>query len=207
MTVENKNRTGILGIAAVVGVILLAVYVAFASGWIKAGLGNRAGGMLSDSVNTGNPALEGIIAARQSWDPQFTSWYGRAVEDFTVEGLDGKELKLSDYAGKSVIVVLWATWCPGCVAEIPHLIDLRKTYPADKLEIIAISNESAGTLKSFAESRSINYTVATLSGRLPKPFRDADSIPSSFFISAEGKLKVSAVGVVPVADAVKIIEL
>ena len=54
----------------------------------------------------------------------------------------------------------------------------------------------------MAESKGINYTVASLGGNpLPEPFANVTSIPTSFFIDPEGKIKFAAVGLVPLADA------
>jgi peroxiredoxin len=72
----------------------------------------------------------------------------------------------------------------------------------DKLAILAISNEEPEHLKHFAESKGINYTVASLGDNpLPEPFANVTSIPTSFFIDPEGKIKFAAVGLVPLADA------
>jgi cytochrome c-type biogenesis protein len=129
------------------------------------------------------------------------------VPDFTVTDIDGTTHRLSDYQGKGLVLVFWATWCPACNTEIPHLIELRKMYPDDELTILAISNESREPLKSFAEAKGINYTVAVPEGRaLPEPFSNVRSIPTTFFIGRDGTLTVAALGVVPVEQAKAIIE-
>ncbi len=152
-----------------------------------------------------NANLEQIIAARRTWDVDFVSWVGRPVADFSVRDTTGAEHKLSDYRGKDVVVVFWATWCPACNMEIPHLIKLRDTLGPDKLQILAISNEPVDVLKAFVDSKNINYAVATANSPLPAPLNRVRGIPASFFIDPDGKLKLAAVGVVSLEEDLAII--
>jgi len=85
--------------------------------------------------------LEDVIRSASGWGPAYESWRGKEAPDFTLRDLDGKVHKLSDYRGKDVMLVFWATWCPPCMMEIPHLIALRNRVGADKLAILAITNE------------------------------------------------------------------
>ena len=120
----------------------------------------------------------------------FSQWFGKSAPDFTVTDIEGKQHSLSDYIGKNVLVVFWATWCPPCRVEIPHLIELRKQESEDDLAIIAISNEGPEELKNFAEKKQINYTVATVGNSvIPSPFIDVQYIPTSFFIDSKGRIK------------------
>lgn len=153
-------------------------------------------------------SLKQFAGFQSSWDVAFTSSFGREVPDFSIESIDGKTHKLSDYLGSNVMIVFWATWCPPCNLEIPHLIELKNTFSKDKLTILAISKENPEHLKDFAKSKDINYTIATSSGNsLPEPFSKVSSIPTIFFIDAEGKIKFAAVGLVPMTDAMKIMEI
>ena len=114
--------------------------------------------------------LENIVDSAQTWGADFQSWYGKQSPDFTFTDINGKSHSLSDYRGKNVLVVFWATWCPPCNEEIPNLIELRKKHPEDELEIIAISDESPEQLKGFVKTKGINYNVVSQSGMLPEPF-------------------------------------
>jgi peroxiredoxin len=144
---------------------------------------------------------EHITQPQKTWDEAFTSSFGTEAADFVVEDIEGRTHKLGDYHGRNVVVVFWATWCPACNLEIPHLIELRKMLAKDKLGILAISNEEPEHLKNFAASKNINYTIATLGGPLPEPFASVTSIPTTFFIDPEGKIKFAAVGVVSLEHA------
>ena len=70
--------------------------------------------------------------------------------DFTLPDLDGKQVSLSDFRGKWVIVNYWATWCPPCLEEIPGLVDLYDNN-RDKLVVLGIDHEE-GVLSDDAVS-------------------------------------------------------
>lgn len=152
-------------------------------------------------------SLEDVIKSRRTWDVAFPAWSGRTAPDFTVKDIDGVEHKLSEYRGRNVMVVFWATWCPACNVEIPHLIKLRKQFERDDLVILAISNETTEQLKRFAAAKEINYTVVPLGESvLPAPFAEVESIPTNFFIDKNGNIKLAALGLVSLEDAVALLK-
>ena len=147
-------------------------------------------------------SLNNVIRSARSWRPAYTPWYGKTAPDFTLTDLAGKEHKLSDYRGKDVMLVFWATWCKYCIPEIPHLIELRNTVSEDKLAILAISYitiwppNTTEIVKNFVErNKKINYTVFSADvSDMPAPYNQVTGIPCSFFINAEGKIKLATVG-------------
>lgn len=151
-------------------------------------------------------SLKKVIDAAQTWDPSFDQWWGKIAPDFTLTDIEGNVHKLSNYRGKDVVVVFWATWCGSCKLEIPHLKELRDKLPGERLAILSISNEPPALLKGFAEKQGINYTVLSSSGDLPGPFGEVEFIPGSFFIDPEGRFKLAATGLVPTADAEAIVQ-
>ena len=166
------------------------------------------GGWFAQSQTAPDKNHERLPKSHGQWDVAFTSSFGKEAPDFTIEDIEGKTHRLSDYRGRNVIVVFWATWCPPCNLEVPHLIELRKTIAKDKLTILAISNEEPERLKNFVESKGINYTVASLGGKtLPEPFANVSAIPTTFFIGPNGKIKFAAMGVMSVADAKTIMDI
>ena len=52
----------------------------------------------------------------------------KANLNFTLKDLNGRNVKLSDYRGKVLLLDFWATWCVPCKVEIPAFVDLYKTY-------------------------------------------------------------------------------
>lgn len=146
-------------------------------------------------ANRPKMGLNDIIKTARTWRPAYTSWYGKAAPDFILTDIAGKQHKLSDYRGKSVLIVFWATWCAPCTREIPHLIALRNIIAEGKLAILAISSENPALVKRFVAQKKINYTVLSFSGVLPTPFNLVRAIPCSFFIDPEGKIKLATTGV------------
>ena len=121
--------------------------------------------------------------------------FGTKMPDFTVTTLSGEDVSLSSLAGKNVMFVFWATWCPPCRDEIPYIIRLREEIAADKLEIIAFSSERQAVVSDFVAASDINYKVAIGNPQsLPEPFNRVRALPTIFFIDPQGRLKIAVEG-------------
>ena len=115
-------------------------------------------------------ACRTMIKAAAEVVPAFEDWRGKPAPDFTLTDIEGKPHKLSDYRGRNVVVVFWATWCGPCKLEVPHLKGLQESYSKDKLAILAISEEPVALVKTFVQEQGITYTVLTSPGDLAAPF-------------------------------------
>lgn len=187
----------------VIGVVAVGVVGAFMIVRNYSGVPDSASGAGRKAVIS----LDDVIKRRKTWEVGFQASFGKPAPDFTITDIKGVEHKLSEYRGRDVMVVFWATWCPPCKMEIPHLIKLRNTLSEDKLAILALSNESAEHLKHFAASSGINYSLASLSGTaLPQPFANVQSIPTTFFIGKDGTIKLAAVGLMSLEESRAIIQ-
>ena len=120
-------------------------------------------------------------------------WEGVQAPDITVTTLDGQTIQLSQLKGKRVVLDFWAAWCPPCVREIPHFIRLFSQTSRDKLVIVGISDEKAGTLRTFIKEKGINYPIGSATN-LPSPYADIQSIPTTFYIDRQGVIQTVAVG-------------
>ena len=136
-------------IAAVAGVLAgaAAVYVK------EAGYGNGIGetaavsgdcGTASESAAALKPFTKGEVAAMVA-APKPVS-----LQDVSFQSAEGKTLHVSDFAGKTVLLNLWATWCVPCREEMPALNTLQKEMGNDKFEVVAVNIDTGDDEKPKA---------------------------------------------------------
>jgi thiol-disulfide isomerase/thioredoxin len=85
---------------------------------------------------------EKLIQNVKKYAAQFEHLYaGKPAPDAAAFDIDGKNYKLSDFAGKVIYIDVWATWCGPCKREIPHLKTLEAEYHGKNIEFISISTD------------------------------------------------------------------
>lgn len=118
--------------------------------------------------------------------------------DFILTSTDGKQINLSDYKGKIVILDFWATWCAPCRKGIPDLVEIQKEYK-DNVVIIGISLDQQNTISNvipFMKEFGINYPVVYGNEKVVADYGYIQSIPTSFIIDAKGNIVNSFIGLV-----------
>ncbi len=112
-----------------------------------------------------------------------------------------RNFKIDGVENKAILMVFFATWCPPCKAEIPHLINLQKNYKDDFLvvSILMEENKDSATLKTFMEEYGINYIVANGSDNveLAKAIGGVKTIPFMLLYDKDGNYARHYVGAVP----------
>lgn len=112
---------------------------------------------------------------------------------------NGNPIKLSDYAGKVLIVNLWATWCGPCRSEIPELVKLHHEFQSQGLEIIGLSTEnpdsSAEEVREFVKAFKMVYPVGWATQDVAATLmRGNGSIPQSFIVARDGRIVKRFIG-------------
>jgi thiol-disulfide isomerase/thioredoxin len=116
--------------------------------------------------------------------------------DFTLESLDGKNLRLSDLRGKAVLLNFWATWCGPCKIETPWLVELQNQYGAQGLQVVGIAMDDSGKddIAKFAKDMGVNYPVLLGKEAVGDAYGGVPALPESFFIGRDGKIVDKIIG-------------
>ena len=121
--------------------------------------------------------------------------------DFTFTDLvTGKTTKLSDLRDKPVYLNFWATWCPPCVRELPHIQAKYEQYK-DRIHFLAISVDSEQDAPAqFISSKGYTFTVGYGNEREISRAYNIEAIPASYIIGTDGTIKAQSVGSMDEAD-------
>jgi len=111
--------------------------------------------------------------------------------DFTMKDVSGKDISLSQYKGKVILLDFWATWCGPCKIEIPGFVELQDKYGKDGLQVIGVSvDDTPEQLVPYVKQLKMNYVV--LQGLGHDDMQDAYGplvgIPTTVLISRDGKM-------------------
>ncbi len=116
---------------------------------------------------------------------------GSLAPDFTLKDLQGRDVRLSGYRGRVVLLDFWATWCPPCKATVPELVALEHKYGGKGLVVLAVSlddgSNTAAKLSAFSREHAINYTVLLGNEDVEKKY-NIDSIPAMYVIGRDGRI-------------------
>lgn len=109
--------------------------------------------------------------------------------DFDFIDYQGNTHRLSDYQGKWLILNFWATWCPPCREEIPLLVDYMETH--NNVKILGLHYEQGmkrEKLDNFRDTYFINYPLIPVTRKIVTRFGNPMALPTTLFISPQGKL-------------------
>ena len=123
---------------------------------------------------------------------------GRQAPDFLLKDLNGKEYSLTDFRGRYVVLVFWASWCPDCRAEIPDLLTMEEKYAEKNVLFLGISfDRTLEKLKEFAgEQKLPGINLFDPLGKKESKIcasYGVQWIPSLFLVAPDGRILKSTV--------------
>jgi len=137
------------------------------------------------------------FARRAGSDSADNVMKNRPAPDFTLETLDGKTMRLSDFHGKAVLLNFWATWCGPCKIETPWLVELQDKYGSQGLQIVGVAMDDSGKdeIAKFAKEMGMNYPVLLGKEAVGDAYGGIPYLPESFFIGRDGKIVDKIMGI------------
>ena len=119
--------------------------------------------------------------------------------DFTLKDFEGREVKLSDYRGRWVVVNFWASWCPPCVRELPELARFQAANSEVQVLGINFEESTVEASRQFLEPFKLNVPTLKV-GKTPlEPFEPREGLPTTAIVSPDGEIVERHMGPVTAA--------
>ena len=126
------------------------------------------------------------------------------IPNFTVLDWNGKEVKLSDFIGKPIVLNFWASWCPLCKNELPDFETACQKYDGDVVFLMVNmtdgDRETVETAKRYVESMGYTFPVYFDTKYEAAYGYGVSSIPQTYFIDADGTIVARATGMISLSQ-------
>lgn len=159
-----------------VALLVLAVLVAVNAGALGARL---VPGLPGPAVTVSGGAVIGAGRGPQVGDP---------APEFALRALDGDTVRLSDFAGRPVLVNFWASWCPPCRAEMPRF---EEAHAAGRVVVLGVNTLDADNeAEARAAARDLGVTFPVLfdeQGDAQRAY-SVRGLPTTFLVGPDGRI-------------------
>ncbi|SEK20427.1 Peroxiredoxin [Carnobacterium iners] len=120
---------------------------------------------------------------------------GQLAYEFEAEDMAGSMVKLSDYRGKKVFLNFWASWCPPCKVEMPHLKEFSETQ--EDVVVLGVNVTTSETdlanAQLFLDEFDVDYPNVYGTQKMFNLYR-VQSLPTSYIIDSQGVIQERIVG-------------
>jgi thiol-disulfide isomerase/thioredoxin len=200
----NKKVKVLIGVVIFI-LVLIACYIAYNSLATKDNLPITASldepsvpPVKTDTADsdktTGSTGSKGVA----NEDPdENTGYVPIEAPNFTVQDPDGNAVELNDLKGKPIVLNFWASWCPPCIKELPIFDEVYQEL-GDELTFVMVDltndRESIKDGKAYIAEHNLTFPVYfDVSGDGGATYQ-ITSIPTTFFINADGFIETGVVG-------------
>lgn len=116
-----------------------------------------------------------------------------ALMQLSIKDSAGKQRKMSEWKGKTLLLNFWAPWCPPCVDEMPELVALQNERADKNFQIVGIGIDSPDNIRQFAAKHQITYPLLLggLEGtELSRQFgNESGGLPFTVLIAPDGTVR------------------
>lgn len=169
-------------------------FALFAIG-VVSGVALTLGSLMLLYLFVAKPMTDRAMKAVVARPPPFPAQPQKAVFEARWQRSDGSQVDFATMRGKVVVLNVWATWCPPCMAELPSLAQLAAHYAAqDDLKVVCVSKEQASRIwPKMSTHEAASLLVSTDGHRLPAVYQTS-AIPATFVIDKAGEIVFQHVG-------------
>lgn len=129
---------------------------------------------------------------------QFGTDIGDLAYDFELLDMEGNKVRLSDFRGQKVFLNFWASWCPPCRVEAPHLKDFHENNNENAVVLginVTSSESDTKNVQKFIEEFDLTFTNLYEDDEISFIYNTM-SLPTSYFIDSSGIIQDIAMGAV-----------
>lgn len=159
-----------------------------------------------EPIDTSGTIVDAGGNASEDEDLEVGLQQGNLPPDFELETLDGEMVKLSDMKGKKVVLNFWATWCPPCKAEMPHMENYYSSNAEkDNVEILSVNlttgeNRGVKAVQEFVDAYELTFKIPLDEEGIVGETYQVYSIPTTFMLNTDGTISQKIVG--PMDEAI-----
>ena len=147
-----------------------------------------AGGLILGAVLSASS----LVAASRAAE---ATLLGKDAPDFVLKGLDGRNLRMSEFRGQVVLVNFWARWAGDSRQEIPALDRISTTYSRAGLVVLGVSvDEDLGRARDFAGAMKVSYPILFDTGSDIGRDYLLQKMPVTILVDRAGVVRYSSVG-------------
>ena len=119
------------------------------------------------------------------------------IDSLNMTTINGEKITSKDLLGKVVLINFWATDCPGCIAEMPGLINTYNKYKNQNFELIAVSMfyDPPSHVLSYSKNNNLPFPVVLdIEKKIATQFKNVTLTPTSFLLDHQGKIINQIIG-------------
>ncbi|MBM7715272.1 TlpA disulfide reductase family protein [Siminovitchia sp. FSL H7-0308] len=123
---------------------------------------------------------------------------GQRAPDFRLKTDGGEELSLADLKGKHVFINFWASWCPPCRAEMPHIQNFFEENKEENIALLSVNllhlEKNKEAVRTFSKQNELSFPIVfDETGEVSNTYQ-AQTIPTSYVVDKEGVIRHKIVG-------------